>query len=159
MKCIGTTLLISAYVVSGCASPQSSLENAIAVESPPQLQQMNAGISSDVALPVSKTPPLLSEAKPLRPNLLGATYIKPSSLPKVVANNWKVVTSLALGKEGDTDVFVIEKKSRKRLVLASSEKRVLRNFYRYSIKSELELPTSEANTVLAQCTSTGLSTD
>lgn len=153
MKHVAKTVLMLALVVSGCATPEPSVEHVSASENIPLQEQENSGISPDVAPPVATLPSLQNEAKPLRPSLLGATYIKRTFLPKVVANNWKVVAPLMLGKEGDSDVFVIEKKSRKRLVLATSEKRVLRNFYRYSIKSELELPRTTTSTLIVPCTS------
>ncbi len=154
MKRVAITFLMSALVLSGCATPDPSVEQVTAVENVKLPEQKNGELSPDVAPPsVATMSPLPTEPKPLRPSLLGATYIKRNSLPKVVANNWKVVAPMMLGKEGDSDVFVIEKKSRKRLVLATAEKRVLRNFYRYSIKSELEIPNTTTSTLIVPCTS------
>jgi hypothetical protein len=154
MGSTASMLLIFAYLVSGCASSVPTPENAPAVERPPSPQPADPGASPDIVLQVPEVPQVFQEAKPLKPNLLGATYVKRRALPKVVASNWKVAMPIMLGKEGDMDIFVIEKKSKRRLVMASAEKRVLRNFYRYSIKSELELPNAGMNTSFARCAST-----
>ncbi len=140
---------------------------------PAPADSVAAAASSPVAAPVAMVAPPVTPAAPAplpakpaavpasgashphQRRLLGATYVRRDSLPKVVGIGWKTVQALSTGSNGDADLFVVEKNHERRLLLATAQKFWARSLYRYAVRAELSIPATDRDISLAGCASAG----
>lgn len=110
--------------------------------------------ASTTPAPVSSPPLASSPAKKRRQkSLLGATYVRNSTMPRALGSGWKITRVVDVGRDGGTDLFVAEKKGEQRLLLAGAQKHWLKNLYRYAVLAEQSLPNQPAGLIATACAS------